>query len=236
MARKSTKQQSEETTDETTTAAVDDEYYDGGSPDPDDGGSEVTSLFDVYVDQGVYDEANTKPIIKSGSYQAKIGRIDPERDIGGYPGWHDGAGHNRMRVGMTLYNDDGEAMGRKFIDVSWERFDIGIGRGGTHPDCLMYGKLQRAVVGDAKASVGDTIMACEDAIVSVYGKEFFRVPVSALPEDVAEKYLDKGKSLDSKVNVYVDANDDALRDHLLEGGHDSDFRIFSINPARKAEA
>jgi hypothetical protein len=184
---------------------------------------DMSELYGVYVDQALADEVNTKPFIRTGTYTAVLKK--PRIDV--YPNWSDGAGLPRLNIGVVLYEKDGTRLGTKFVDVCPVIFES---FGSVSLDSKRFAQVASAI-GMLQSSVGEIIDAIDDAIVMVFGKEFFKIPVALFPEEERAKLVLNRVALEKDRKCYLKTKDDALRERLLDAGYKSDFAVFSFMKA-----
>lgn len=167
--------------------------------------------------------------IKSGGHRAVISGV---REAKPYPDWHDGAGMPRSTWTFVFENEDGDRIGTVNRDLSHKEFS-NAKSGKRHADVTIFYQIANAVAPNA-TKVGDVIYAAVDQAVYVFGRETYKkVIVDDLPDRLREDHLDKGRSGDAKVTVYLENDDDEVAERLIERGYKPDFTIYSVGALKR---
>jgi hypothetical protein len=176
----------------------------------------LEDLFKQQTSAAIYDEVNAKPVIMSGRYEAAIIYCK----VLDYHEKSRFAGHKHLRLGLALYDAEGTKKGTKYCSATWEEFRK---RGGKlERDSKLFNQLKAALGMKKDCTIGEIMEVAPGGFVGVFGKEYFVVPMHDIPEccEVEEDRDNKW--------IFVEADEDDLRDQLLDKGYESDLMILAI--------
>ena len=195
----------------------------------------MPSINDILHDEvgaSLADEENAAPFIRSGAYNVRLGAFHTQP----FPDWHPAFEKyditDRFRVGLTFLNEDEEKIGYDFIDLCPFEFQQ-YGREGN--ESKLWKQLKQALAAKEGETIFDFITRAEGAIVNVFGRETYRVPISMLPEEKRDAAIERGASPDEKRRQYLEDDDETLRLKYQPVSRAS-FTVFNIRAAKVAYA
>lgn len=162
-------------------------------------------------------EVNTQSrrFVKTGTYTGQVIEVVPGL-------MRDGETY-KLNLTIQLLDEDLNKIGRAYLDIT--PTEIRNMKGGLRKESELFYALVKTL---GAADVETFVAELPNAVISLYGTEYFNGKSAEFPEILREE----GLTADQWQKVFVNADEDAKRDVLLGAGLKSRFMVLRVGKHR----